>query len=221
MTHSQSLKRAGWGLLAAGIMAAAATTVPLATARPCLAAFAGTAGLAGIFLLRGGPRAALWVRTLVICLLAAAVTAVIAAPLFQPLDLTITEIRLDPADFGTAAALALAVLGVLWWSNLELGRAPVRDAIASAHIRHWDMRMPAQVGSGVVVLAALLLWLMLHGQTADLATSLAFQQIGPGYRYHLSWMSNSYSGHGRSVTGVVTAWNHKEVKTVLLHWVIP
>jgi hypothetical protein len=103
----------------------------------------------------------------------------------------------------------------------ELGRPHIRDAIADAHIRRWDMRIPAQAGGGVVVLAALLLWLMLHGQSAELATTLAFQQLGPGYRYHLGWISSSNNGHGRSITGVVTAWNRNEIKTVLLHWETP
>ncbi len=117
--------------------------------------------------------------------------------------------------------LAGLVLGLLLWVILELGRPPIQDIIASVGIRRWDMRMPAQAGSGIVVLAAFLLWLMLHGQTAELATSLALQQLGPGYRYHLSWISSSNSSHGRSVTGVVTAWNHQEVKKVLLHWETP
>jgi hypothetical protein len=110
---------------------------------------------------------------------------------------------------------------LLLWVTRELGRTPIQDAIASARIRRWDMRMPAQGGTGIVLLVELLLWLMLHGQTAELARSLAFQQLGPDYRYHLSWISNSNSGHGHSVTGVVTAWNHQEVKTVLLHWETP
>jgi hypothetical protein len=207
--------------LAAGTMAAVAAIQSLGAARLCLAAFAAIAIVAGILLLRGGPRAALWVRSLVVFLLAANITALIAAPLYQPLDLTITEVRLDPNDFAIAAAVEAAVLGLLLWITLDLGRPRVRDAIAGARIRHWDMRMPAQAGSGVVILAALLLWFMLHGQSADLATSLAFQQLGPGYRYHLSWIGNSHSDHGRSVTGVVTAWNHTEVKTVLLHWESP
>jgi hypothetical protein len=219
--HSQSLKRAGLVLLAAGILAGAATAAPLTVVRPGLAVFAGIAVAAGIVLLRGGPRAALWVRSLAVFLFAAGVTALIAAPIYQPLGLTITEISLDPHDFATAAGVAVIMLGLLLWVTRELGRQPILDAIASAHIRRWDIRLPAQTGGGVVVLAGLLLWLMLHGQSAELATSLALQQLGPGYRYHLSWISSSNSSHGRSVTGVVTAWNRNEVKTVLLHWETP
>lgn len=176
---------------------------------------------AGIALLWSGLRAALLVRTLAVFLLAAGVSALIAAPLFQPLDLTMTEFRLDPGAFAVGGAGVLVVLALLLWLILELGRPAIQDAIVSAGIRRWDSRLPAQAGAGVTVLAGLLLWLMLHGQTADLATSLASQQLGPGYRYHLSWISTGSNGHGTSVRGVVTAWNHKEIKQVLLHWETP
>ena len=207
--------------MATGILAGSATIARVTTLWPCLAACAGVALPAGTCLLLGGLRAALWVRTVAVFLLAAGITGLIAAPLYQPLDLTFTEIRLDPGAFATATALAALVLGVLLWVTHELGQPPIRDAIASARIRRWDMRIPAEAGCGVLALGGLLLWLTLHGQSAELATSLASQQLGPDYRYHLSWISNSSSGHGHSVTGVVTAWNHQEVKKVLLHWETP
>ena len=64
----------------------------------------------------------------------------------------------------------------------------------------------------------MLFWLLLHGQTAQLATSLAQQQLGPGYQYHLSWISRERNPNGTTITGVVTAWNDTEIKTILLHW---
>ncbi len=219
--HSLIQKRAGWLLLAVGIIAGGTVIAGVASFVPGVAVFAGIATLAGLYLLRGSPRAALWVRTLVVFLLTAGVAALVAAPLYQPLDLTVTEIRLAPYDFAAPALETVIILGVLAWVARQLGQTPVRDAIADAPIRRWDMRLPAQAGGGVAVLSGLLVWLMLHGQSAELATSLALQQLGPAYRYHLSWISNSSSGHGRSVTGVVTAWNHDEVKTILLHWEIP
>jgi hypothetical protein len=166
----------------------------------------------------GGPRAALWVRTLAIFVLAAGITLVVAAPFYQPLGLTFTEIRLDITGFAIKVGSMAIALSLLLWVTRELGRQPVQDAIASAGIRRWDMHIPAQAGGGLVMLVFLLLWLALHGQSAELAQSLAMQQLGPDYRYHLSWISSRGNGHGTSVSGVVTAWNDKEIKTVLLHW---
>jgi len=215
---STVLKRTGGVLLATGIVGGVVTFIWLAMIWRYLAPMAAIAVLAGGLLLRGGPRTALWLRSLAVLLLAAGITALLAAALFQPLDLTLTEIRLDPGDFALAAAIAAIVLVALLWVSLELGRPAVRDEIAAAGIRRWDVRLPAQAGAGIVVVIGALLWMMLHGQTADLATSLAQQQLGPEYRYHLSWISSDSNGRFTSVRGVVTAWNHKEIKHILLHW---
>ena len=211
-------KRVGGLLLVIGIIVGVVAIARLPVAGLYPAALGGIAIMAGIFLLFGGPQAAMWVRTLAVFLLAADIMLVIAAPLCQPLDLTITEIRLDPTDFAAKAAATLFVAGITLWVTLRLGHSSVQDAIIRARIKRWDMRIPAQAGGGLVALAILLLWLALHGQSADLATSLALQQLGPDYRYHLSWISRANNGHGTSITGVVTALNDKEIKKVLLHW---
>jgi hypothetical protein len=211
-------KRAGAVLLAVGIAVGAATFARFAEAGPYPAVLAAIAVLAGACLLGDGPRAALWVRTIAVFMLTAGVAGIVMAPLFQPLDLAVVEIRLDPAHFAIEAAAVLFGLCVAFWVARELGGPVARDAIVSAGIRRWDMRMPAQAGAGVAALAGLLLWLALHGQSADLAISLAIQQLGPDYRYHLSWISSANNGHGTTVTGVVTAWNEKETRRVLLHW---
>jgi hypothetical protein len=216
--YAHILRRTGIVLLAVGMIDGAVTFIRLAVAGPYPAAFDGIAVVAGILLLRGGPRVALWVRTLAIFALAAGITLVVAAPFYQPLDLTFTEIRLDITGFAIKAGSMVLALSLFLWVTRELGKQPVLDAIASARIRRWDMHIPAQAGGGFVLLVFLLLWLALHGQSASLAESLAMQQLGPDYRYHLSWIGSRGNGHGTSVSGVVTAWNDKEIKTVLLHW---
>ena len=216
--YNRIVKRTGVVLLAIGVIDGVVTIARLPMAGPYPAVLDGIAVIAGVFLLLDGPRAALWVRTIATFLLAAGIVLAIAVSLFQPLDLSITEIRLDPADIAAKAVAVLFAFCLTLWVTLQLGRPSVQDAIVNARIRRWDMRIPTQAGGGIVMLAALLLWLALHGQSAQLATSLALQQLGPDYRYHLSWISSSNNGHGTTVTGVVTAWNKQEIKKVLLHW---
>jgi hypothetical protein len=216
--YVQILKRTGVVLMAAGILDGTLTFVRLVAAGPWPAVFDGVAIVAGGLLLWGQPRAALWVRTLAVFALAAGVTLLVAVPFYQPLNLTLTEIRLDASGYTIKAASMAVALCLATWVARELGRQPVQDAIASSGIRKWEMRIPAQAGGGLVVLICLLLWLALHGQSAALAESLASQQLGPDYHYHLSWISSSGNSHGTSVRGVVTAWNDREIKTVLLHW---
>jgi hypothetical protein len=211
-------RRVGVVLLVVGLIDLAITLVRLGSAGPWPAILDGTAIAAGTWLLLDGARAALWVRSLAVFLLAGGVMLIIAVPVLQPLDLTVTEVRLDPIGCLAKAGPFAFALCLLLWVARELGRQLVRDAIISAAIRRWDMRLPAQAGGGVVLLGCLMLFLALHGQSADLATSLAVQQLGPFYHYHLSWISSSSNGHGTSVNGVVTAWNDKEIRQVLLHW---
>ena len=212
------LRRAGGALLAAGLIDLAVTIARHAVAGPYPAILDGTAIAAGTWLFLDGARAALWVRSLAVFLLAGGVVLVVALPVLQPWDLIVTEVRLDPIGCLAMAGPIAIALCLLFWVARVLGLPAVRDAIISAGIRRWDMRLPAQAGGGVVLLACLMLFLALHGQSADLATSLALRQLGPEYRYHLSWISSSGNGHGTSVSGVVTAWNDREIRHVLLHW---
>src|SRR5580658_3399098 len=97
--HAGIQIRVGVVLVAVGLIDMALTIGRLAAAGPYPAGFDVIAIVAGIFLFRGGARAALWVRTLATFLLAAGVVLVIAAGFYQPWDLTVTEIRLDPTGF--------------------------------------------------------------------------------------------------------------------------
>ena len=151
-------------------------------------------------------------------MLGATVIALIGLLLLRPLDLTITEFHLDPALFLWPSLTAIVVVCVQLWVVRVLGREPIQAAIARAGSWRGNSRIFLQAGGGVAALAGFLLWLTLHGQTAQLAESLALQQLGPGYRYSLTWISRSGNGHGTSVSGVVTAWNDKEIKKVLLRW---
>jgi hypothetical protein len=214
----QIIKRVGAVLLAIGTTDGIVTIARLGVAEPWPGVLDGIAVAAGIWLLTGSPRSALFVRTLAVLALAASIALIIVTPLLQPLGLTITEIRLDPVGFGSKAAALIIILGPMLWVTLRLGHPAVLDALSRANITRWDMAIPAQAGAGVVALATLLLWLTLHGQSGELATSLALQQLGPRYRYHLSWISSANNGHGTTITGTVTAWNDTEIRKVLLHW---
>jgi hypothetical protein len=215
------LKRVGLVLLTVGLIA-----VPFAY---YLGAWWGCSALAigvmaiiaAISLLRVGLTAAGYVWTIMTFMLGATVIALIAPLVLRPLDLTITEFRLEPALFLWPSLTAIVVVCVQLWIVWMLGREPVQAAIGKAGSWRGNSRISLQAGGGVAALAGFLLWLSLHGQTAQLAESLALQQLGPGYRYSLTWISSSGNGRGTSVSGVVTAWNDKEIKKVLLRWETP
>jgi hypothetical protein len=177
--------------------------------------------LAGALLLLGNVRAMRLVCAVMAFGVGVTIVGLIGLTIVRPLDLTLTEVRLDPSSFVWPAVAVIASLCVQLWIVWELGRERVRAAITGAGLRPWDPATPAKLGAGVMFVAAVLLWAALHGNSATVAVSQAEQQLGPDYRYALTWISPARRGGRGSVDGVVTAWNQHEVKTVLLHWEQP
>lgn len=110
------------------------------------------------------------------------------------------------------------VLGLLAWLYTQLGRASVRAAQAAAGRPNRSMRIPASVGVGLVVALAVFLSVFLGGESASKAKTIAAQQLGDGYRYHVSSLNIQLNNNGKFASGVVTAWNDKEVKNVPVRW---
>ena len=47
---------------------------------------------------------------------------------------------------------------------------------------------------------------------------MAEKVVGPGYRFYVSSLRIVESRQVKSVSGVVTAWNEKEIKDIPVHW---
>ena len=178
----------------------------------------GLALLAGALLLRGNVPTLRLVCAVMAFGAGATVVGLIGLAVVWPLDLTLTEFRLDPISFVWPSVTVIITVCVELWIVWELGREPVRAAIAGAGLRPWDPATPAKIGAAVMFVVVVLLWAALHGNSATVAVSQAEQQLGPDYRYALTWIGPASRGGRGAVDGVVTAWNKREVRTVLLHW---
>jgi len=174
--------------------------------------------IAGILLLRGSLRTAATVRWFGVFLLSACIATLFAWPAVQPIDLTLTKIRLNPGGFIADVAFVLLLLALFYWVITELGREPVQLASDRAGIKRRNMRFPVGVGIALVIGLGALLHVFLGGESAEHAKSMAEKLVGPGYRLHVSSMRVSTSGHTQSVSGVVTAWNDKEIREIAVHW---
>ncbi len=212
------LKRTGAVLLAVGLIDIAVMIYCIAKGISYSSSFNIFAVIAGIFLLRGSLRAASLVRWFAVFMLAGFLTFVVAWPFMQPIGLTLTQVRLSPGFAIAVAALAVLLFVLLFWVSRELGREPVQAARAAAGRKVRDMRIPAAIGVVVVALMVAFMWILLRGETAARARSVAEQQLGPGYRYHVSSLNISKSSQGTFVAGVVTAWNEKEIRKVPVRW---
>jgi len=149
----------------------------------------------------------------------AAFTALPVALLFwQPLDLTLTEVRLERSVALEAAALLLLALAILGWVSAELARTPVQTVIANAGFKRTRVRMAAVAGVSVVVLASAFAIFMLSGERARTATSIAAQRVGPGYRFHAVSINVATAGQHTSVSAIVIAWDQREIRRIPVHW---
>jgi len=216
--HIPILKRVGAVLLAVGLVDIAVMIYCIANQISYSSSFNIFAVAAGIFLLRGSLRAASIVRWFAAFMLAAFVALLIAWPFMQPVALTLTQLRLNPGTSFAVFGFMVFVLGLLVWLIRELGHETVMAARAGAGIKQRDMRIPAAVGVGLVVVMGIFMALLLGGESADRAKSLAEKQVGPGYRLHVTSLNIATNDQGTFVSGVVTAWNDNEIRNLSVHW---
>ncbi len=86
--------------------------------------------VAGIFLLRKSLRAAAIVRWFAILILTTSMALLLTLPLLQPLDLTLTQLRLHPQSLLSSLATLLLLLALLGWLVRTLGNPSVKQAQA-------------------------------------------------------------------------------------------
>jgi hypothetical protein len=125
---------------------------------------------------------------------------------------------LDPDGFFAGVAFLVFILGLFYWVVRELGLEPVQVAIASAGLKRRDIRYPAALGVALVLGLGISLNVFLRGASAERAKSMAEKQLESGYQMHVSSLRISSRGGTESVSGVVTAWNEREIKDVPVHW---
>jgi hypothetical protein len=216
--HLQVLKRTGLVLLVVGLVDMAVMVYCIANSISYSSSFNVFAVVAGVFLLRGSLRAASVVRWFSMFLLAGFLSLFVAWPYLQPIDLILTRFRLDRGSAVTTAALGVFVVGLLAWLYAQLGSASLLAARLAAGRPRRDMRIPAAAGIGLVILVSVFLSFLLGGESANKAKAVAAQQLGPAYRYHVSSLNIRKSNRGTFVSGVVTAWNDKEIRDVPVQW---
>lgn len=216
--HTSILKRVGAALLVVGLIDIAVMIYCFVNRISYSSSFNIFAVVAGIFLLRGSLRAASIVRWFAVFMLAAFMAGMIVWAFMQPFALTLTQFRLHPGtSFATFAFMAF-VLGLLVWLITQLGSEPVMTARACAGRKQRNMRIPAAAGVGLVLAMGIFMALLLGGETADRAKSMAEKQVGPGYRLHVSSLNIAKNNQGTFVSGVVTAWNDNEIWNLPVQW---
>lgn len=216
------LKRTGAVLIGVGLVDIGAMAYCIANDIAYASSFNVFAVIAGVFLMRGSLRAASIVRSACVFLLCAVVALAVVWPMIQPMDLTMTQLRLDPGSAVLAAGVPLLVCALLGWLVMQLSLPAVRAAQVESGLRQRRLRTPIAAGLGLVLTVSLVLnFLLLDGESANKAKALATQQLGGAYRYHVSSLSIVNTQEGTEVQAVVTAWNATEVRHLPVTWQEP
>jgi hypothetical protein len=212
------LRRAGFVLVAVGLVDIAWMIYCIVNGISYSSSLNIFAVVAGILLIRGGLKTAGSVRWLVLFFVSAFVSVAVLFPIFQPIGLTVAEIRFNTVGVVTSIFFAVVIIAALYWVARELGREPILVAREGAGLKRGSARVPILCGMGAVVAGFVALLVFLGGESADRAKREAAEQVGPGFALHVTSLMINESGRHKSVSAIVAAWNDKEVRDIPVHW---
>ncbi|HWW71997.1 MAG TPA: hypothetical protein VN089_18805 [Duganella sp.] len=216
-TAPQILHRAGVVLLVVGAVDIAYMIWCLSTGASYSYSMTIPAVIAGVLLMRGSLKAAsalIWIAAILLPMALASG----AMSLMQPIDLTMTELRLAPATHFGAALPLVIFCGLLYWLLQQLGRQPVQAAMQTTGRKKPAINVALTIG---VALAMLALTGKQLGQKSDLkqkAEQLAQEKHGAQFRYYATKITPRDDMEGTFVEARVQAWNQDSVDTVDVFW---
>lgn len=158
------------------------------------------------------------VRWISVLSIAAFGSLIIAWPFIQPLGLTFAQIRLYPKESALSYLLIAFVIVLFSWLVRELGREEVQAARAASGKKKRDMRIPAGLGIGGVVVMGIFLVNLLNGESANKAKSMVEKHVGPGFNFYVNSLNIIHSSQGKYVSGIVSAWSDKEIQMIPVQW---
>jgi hypothetical protein len=212
------LKRVGTVLVVVGLLDIGVMVYCIAHDISYSSSFSIFALVAGVCLIRGSLRVAGAVLFFATLYLAGFCCLLVAWPIFFPLGLALTQVRLYPQWCAAFSIFLIAVSALLYWVVKQLRREPVSAALAATgrNIRSERGAVFAAVGL-IAILGFFSTWTSNCGR-AQRAKSVAAAKIGPGYNYHVTSIHFGMGRGGSDASAEVTAWNDREIRQMVVHW---
>jgi hypothetical protein len=209
------LKRVGTFLVIVGVIDIGYMVYRIANMRHYSSSFNVFALIAGIFLIRGSLWATRIITSFSSFLLGGCLGAVIfLLPFLFPFDLWVTMFRLNPGGSIFNVLFAIVSLALLFWVNGQLRSPSIVQAREAAGQIAKSPRSLFGFGVLLAVALSVILHLSMGGEFAAKAEQLAQAKVGPGYKFTVTSMNRNI-GNCRAV---VTAYNQKEIKDVIVEW---
>lgn len=217
--HLPILKRVGIFLLVIGMIDLAAFIYALKNNIAYSSNFNIFAIAAGYFLFRGNLFTVVVVQWFSAFALTCVFTLVVTWSLLQPINLTLTYIRLDTGFSLMVAAFLALITGSFCWIYMQMASEPVQAARTAVGKKKRSMKIPVFIG-GIFVSSVVfsMSYLMKHNPAIDQAKLLAAQQVQGNYKFHVKSLDVKKEKNANLMTAVVVAWNDNEIKNVTVKW---
>jgi len=137
---------------------------------------------------------------------------------FQPLDLTLTQLALQPSAYVINFLLPMFKSGMSVWMLYLLSDPAIRRARAFEGRKPYDMRVPLALGALLLAGYGVMLFTLMFGERGRHAEQLAAQKEGAKYRYHVNNIRVMGSNDGTFVSATVVVWNDKFVGGMDVSW---
>jgi hypothetical protein len=174
--------------------------------------------IAGVSLIRGNMSAVRYTRWNVALILSLVIAGIFVlpfvGPVVEPPELFKIRFKLNPWSIIISSVLFFSIVSLLCAVHYLLNRKESLDALKQAGFKTGRPKF-AYLG-GTTIIAGLCYFSvpMLKGEKAEKAKSMAQEEFGSEYKYHVSGFQSS----GNKTTAFVTAYNENEIKTVEVSW---
>lgn len=170
--------------------------------------------IAGIFLMKRGVKTARAVRWFSVFLTVGFVGLFLTLPLTTPIDLLITQVKLNTLSILASIALGLIPVALLIWVHLQLSTPESLNILAKSGYKTGKPISAYIIGFLFIVLLTGINISFTNGDSAQKAKNLAQEQLGSEYQYHVSSISVS----GDSGSALVIAFTDKEIRNIPVRW---
>jgi len=214
-SYRQTLKQAGKILIIVGAIDIAVMVACIFTSQAYSSSLNVFALAAGIYLVRGNLRTALWVTRFGAFLLTGCILALfLVFPSVEPLSLWVVELKLHTLATLLTLAVPVVLLPVLIWVYRLLRRPEVLAALKEEGLTAKAPRFYIGMGVALALFMAVMLHVLFNGEGAKKAIALARAQNGNQYEYAIRQINIGPD----SGSAVVTAFKEDEIKDVSVKW---
>lgn len=216
--HLKILRNTGSVLLTVGLIDTAVMIYHLVRLESYSSSLNILAVITGVLLRQGRLRTVSFMRWYALLLIPMFIAILFIWPFLQPLDLTLTQFRLNPGWSILTWGIKLFELLFLYWVYRQLSNPLVQAARIAAGRKVRNMYIPAVLGVVGSIFSVVFVVYFLGGEAALKAKSIAEQKLGSSFRYHVSSLNISTNNQGTFAAGLVIAWNDKEIRYLPVSW---